>query len=108
MENSNILRNPSKNEIINVIDQNQSDFFNKGLNFVDKDEILKIYPNSEISVKKEVSKFFLGVNHPLMNVFCDANFTEQEVKEKVNTLLSQTKSKNIPFMWYVGALNPQI
>ncbi len=46
----------------------------------------------------------MGVNHPMMNVFCDTNFSEQEVEEKVNNLLSQAKNKNIPFMWWAGAL----
>ena len=104
MENSYILRNPSENEIINVIDQNQSDLMNKLLDFVEKGEYLNKYPKSEISVKKNVSKVFLGLNHPMMNVFYNVNLTEQEVEEKVNNLLSQAKSKNIPFMWQVGAL----
>ena len=49
MENSFILRNPSENEIINVIDQNMSDICSTTLNSVDKDELLKISPNLEIS-----------------------------------------------------------
>lgn len=104
MENSNILRNPSKNEIMKAIDQNQSDFLSKSLKFVDKDELLKMYPNSDYYVKDDVSKYFMGVNHPMMNVFCDTNFSEQEVEEKVKTLLSQAMSENLPFMWWAGAL----
>ena len=103
MENSNILRNPSTNEIMNAIDQNQLDLLSKSMNFVDKDELIKFYPNSDIFVKDEVSKYFLGGNHPMMNVFCGTNFTEQEVEEKLNHILSQAKSKNIPFTWWVGA-----
>jgi len=45
MENSYILRNPSENEIINVIDQNQSDFMNKFLYFFEKGGYLKKNPN---------------------------------------------------------------
>lgn len=104
MENSNILRNPSTIEIMNAIDRNQMDLLSKSLNFVDKDELIKFYPNSDIYVKDEVSKYFLGGNHPMMNVFCGTNFLEQEVEEKVNLLLNQVKNENIPFMWWAGAL----
>jgi len=52
-----------------------------------------------------VSKFFTGMNVAMWNSFWGANFTEQEVKEKVSTLISQAKRKNIPFMWGVGALS---
>ena len=105
MENSYILRNPSENEIINVIDQNCSDLLKKNLDYLDKDDFLKNNPNSEFSVKNDVSKFFTGLNLPMWNSFWGANFTEQEVKEKVSTLISQAKRKNIPFMWWVGALS---
>lgn len=105
MENSYILRNPSQNEIINVIDQNVSDFLSKVLDFIDKDDFLKKNPNSEFYVKNEVSKLFTGINYPLWNSFWGANFTEQEVKEKVSTLVNQAKRRNIPFMWWVGALS---
>ncbi len=104
MENS-ILRNPSQNEIINAIDQNMSDFLSIVLDFIDKNDFLKENPNSEFYVKNEVSKLFTGINYPLWNSFWGANFTEQEVKEKVSTLVNQAKRRNIPFMWWVGALS---
>ena len=104
MENSNILRNPSIDEIMIAIDQNQSDLLSKSLNFVDIDELSKLYSNSDYYVKDEVSKYFFGVNHPMINVFYDTNISEQEVEEKVNILLSQAKNENIPFMWWAGAL----
>ena len=96
MENSYILRNPSENEIINVIDQNVSDLWKKNFDYLDKDYFLKKNPNSEFSVKNDVSKFFTGMNVAMWNSFWGANFTEQEVKEKVSTLISQAKRKNIP------------
>ena len=105
MENSYILRNPSENEIINVIDQNGSGFWSTTLDYIDKDYFLKKNPNSEFSVKNDVSKFFTGMNVAMWNSFWGANFTEQEVKEKVSTLISQAKRKNIPFMWFVGVLS---
>ena len=105
MENSYILRNPSENEIIDVIDQNGSDFFSTIVDFLDKDEFFKKNPNSEFSKKNDVSKLFTGINYPFWNSLWGANFTEQEVKEKVSTLISQAKRKNIPFMWFVGVLS---
>ena len=78
---------------------------NTGLDLVDKDELLKIYPNSEFSVENDVSIFFMGINHPMMNIVCNANFSEQEVEEKVNIIIDQIKRKKIPFIWFVGALS---
>ncbi|QEE15071.1 GNAT family N-acetyltransferase [Promethearchaeum syntrophicum] len=105
MENSDILRKTSKNEIINAIDQNSIDFWKTFSNFLDKDESLKKNPKFEISVKKEVSKIFTGMNHPIGNAFTRANFTEQQVYEKVSIYLNLAKQKNIPFIWWVGALS---
>ena len=105
MKKFNILRNPSENEIIDAIDQNQSDFLNKGSKFVDKDEIFKIYPNAEFSNENDVSIFFMGINHTMMNLVTEANFNEQNVKEKVDNLISRARRKSIPFVWNVGSLS---
>ena len=105
MANPHILRNPSQNEIINVIDQNMSDFCNSCLNFLEKNEFFKKNPNAEFSVKNDVSKMFTGIKVPFGNFFWGANFNEQDVKEKVDTLVSQAKINNIPFIWMVGALS---
>ena len=50
MKNANILKNPSINEIMIAIDENQSDLLSKSLNFVDIDELSKFYPNSDYYV----------------------------------------------------------
>ena len=105
MDNSYILRNPSENEIRNSIDRNSVDFWRSFTDFFEKDENLKKKPNSEISVKTDVSKFFTGMNHPIGNAFFDPNFTEREVKEKVCIIVSQSKKKRLPFIWYVGPLS---
>ena len=65
MDNSHILRNPSKNELINVIDQNMSDLGNTLFGFIDKDYFLKKNPDSEFSVNNELSKFITGIKSPL-------------------------------------------
>ncbi|MHA1745367.1 MAG: hypothetical protein ACTSWW_05170, partial [Promethearchaeota archaeon] len=52
-----------------------------------------------------MSKIITGINHPFGNPVWGANFAEQDVQEKINTIVSQVKRKNIPFMWFVGALS---
>ncbi len=76
MEISNILKNPSENEIKNVIDKNILDFLGTTLDYLDKDYFLKKNPNSEFSVKNDVSKIFTGMKITMWNSFWGANFNE--------------------------------
>jgi GNAT superfamily N-acetyltransferase len=45
------------------------------------------------------------MNIPLGNSVYNANFSEQNVKEKIDTIISQANRIKIPFLWWVGVLS---
>ena len=105
MKKTLILENPSKNEIINVIHQNGTEFWRNTLEYYLKDDFLRKNSNLEYSLDNDVSFFFTGIKNPFGNAIWGANFTEQEAQEKVSIILNKVIRNKIPIIWWVGSVS---
>jgi len=90
-----ILNNPTKEEVINAIEENRFKFYKNSW---------EIYGILEKKIIHELKCYFTGRNNPLLNgiIYTEINKNIQINLDEMNSFFQE---RNIPFTWHAGSKN---